>query len=58
MRIHLVCVVVPSARAAVDKNSAALITDLVTTSLDKEQRFEVLSVRPDVAAAKQVVGCV
>ena len=50
------------ARAAVDKNSAALVTELVTTSLDKEQRFEVLSssdVRRqlEIEANKATLGC-
>lgn len=51
-----------AASAAVDKNSAALVTELVTTSLDKEQRFDVLSsgdVRRqlEVEANRATLGC-
>lgn len=61
--LALLAVVAPSpARAEVDKNAAALITELVTTSLGKEARFDVLSsgdVRRqlEVEANRAVLGC-
>lgn len=50
------------ARAAVDKNSASLVTELVTTSLGREPRFEVLSstdVRRqlEIEANRETLGC-
>ncbi|MDP2340483.1 MAG: hypothetical protein Q8O67_05980 [Deltaproteobacteria bacterium] len=59
----LVCLAFAStARAAVDENSASLVTELVTAALGKEQGFEVLSsadVRRqlELEADKQSLGC-
>ena len=61
-RVLVLLLLCSPAAAVVDDNSAALVTDLVTAALAKEQGFEVLSsgdVRRqlELEANKQMLGC-